>query len=80
MEVNIYYQGYSKKTEINMIRDQKWSIILKIPWVACYNPEINQKIREVKITKYLEKCEKQQGLNVIRQKCGQTLELGLGQR
>ena len=41
MEVNIYYQGYSKKTEINMIRDQKWSIILKIPWVACYNPEIH---------------------------------------
>jgi len=31
VEVNIYYQGYKKKTEIDIIGSQKWSIILRIP-------------------------------------------------
>ena len=30
VEVNMYYQGYRKKTEINIISEQKWSIILEI--------------------------------------------------
>ena len=28
MEVNIYYQGHRKKTEIDVIREQKWSIVM----------------------------------------------------
>ena len=28
VEVNIYYQGYRKKIEIDMIREQKWNVIL----------------------------------------------------
>jgi len=31
VEVNIYYQEYRKRMEINVIREQKWSIILEIP-------------------------------------------------
>jgi len=31
VEVNIYYQGYKEKTEINVIGEQKWSIILGMP-------------------------------------------------
>jgi len=31
VEVNIYYQEYRKRMEINVIREQKWSIILGIP-------------------------------------------------
>jgi len=31
VEVNIYYQGYKKRTEIDIIGSQKWSIILRIP-------------------------------------------------
>ena len=30
VEVNIYYQKYRKRTEINIIRGQKWSMILGI--------------------------------------------------
>jgi len=30
-KINIYYQEYRERTEINMIRDQKWNIILEIP-------------------------------------------------
>ena len=31
VEVNIYYQGYRERTEIDIIRGQKWSIILGMP-------------------------------------------------
>ena len=41
MEVNIYYQRYREKMEIDVIKGQKWNIILEIPWLAHYNPEIN---------------------------------------
>ena len=59
MEVNIYYQEHRERTEIDVIRGQKWNMILGIPWLAYYNSEINQKIKEVKTTRYLEECEKQ---------------------
>ena len=60
VEVNIYYQRYRERTEIDVIDSQKWSVILGIPWLAYHNSEINQRIREVKITRCLEKYEKQQ--------------------
>ena len=41
VEVNIYYQRYRKRMEINVIRRQKWTVILGIPWLAHYNPEID---------------------------------------
>jgi len=31
VEVNIYYQGYREKMKINVIREQKWSVILGMP-------------------------------------------------
>ena len=31
VEVNIYYQGHRKRTEIDVIRGQKWSVILGMP-------------------------------------------------
>ena len=31
VEVNIYYQEYRERMEIDVIRGQKWSIILRIP-------------------------------------------------
>ena len=30
VEANIYYQRYRKRTEINIIRGQKWSVILEM--------------------------------------------------
>ena len=41
VEVNIYYQGYKERMKIDVIGEQKWSIILKMLWLACYNSEIN---------------------------------------
>ena len=41
VEVNIYYQEYRERTEIDIIGGQKWMVILRMPWLACHNPEIN---------------------------------------
>ena len=31
VEVNIYYQGHRERMEIDVIRGQKWTVILEIP-------------------------------------------------
>ena len=59
VEVNIYYQGYRERTEINVIGRQKWNVILGTLWLAHYNPKINWRIGEVKMMRYLEECGKQ---------------------
>ena len=41
--------------KIDIIRGQKQSMILEMPWLACYNPEIDWRTEKVKITRYLEK-------------------------
>jgi len=53
VEVNIYYQGYRKKTEIDVIEKQKWNIILGMLWLACHNSEIDWKMDEVKMMRCL---------------------------
>ena len=34
VEVNIYYQGHRERTEIDIIGDQKWTVILGMLWLA----------------------------------------------
>ena len=59
VEINIYYQGHRERTKINVIGEQKLTVILGMPWLACYNPEIGWKTGEVKMTRCPEKCGKQ---------------------
>jgi len=59
VEVNIYYQGHRERTEIDVIGGQKWTVILGMPWLARYNPEIDWRTGEVKMTRCLEECGKQ---------------------
>ena len=59
VEVNIYYQGYRERTEIDVIGEQKWSVILGMLWLAYHNPEINWRTGKVKMTRCLEECGKQ---------------------
>jgi len=58
VEVNIYYKGHTERTEIDVIGGQKWSVILKMPWLACHNSEIDWKTGEVKMTRCPEECGK----------------------
>ena len=69
VEVNIYYQEYRKRIEINVIEEQKQNIILEILQLACYNPEIDQRTEEVKMMRCSEECKKQQRLK--QEKAGQ---------
>ena len=55
VKVNIYYQRYRERIEINIIGGQKWSMILGMLWLTCHNSEINWRIGEVKMTRCLEK-------------------------
>ena len=54
VEVNIYYQGHKERMEIDVIGGQKWMVILGMLWLTCYNPEIDWRTGEVKMTRYPE--------------------------
>ena len=59
VEVDIYHQRHRERMKIDVIGGQKWSVILEILWLACYNSEIDWRIREVEITRCPEECGKQ---------------------
>jgi len=59
VEVNVYYKGHVERMEINVIGGQKWGVILGMPWLERYNPEIDWKTGEVKMTRCPEECGKQ---------------------
>lgn len=42
-----------------MIERQKWNVILEMPWLAHYDPQINWKIEKMKMTRYPKECRKQ---------------------
>ena len=60
VEVNIHYQRHRERMEINMIRGQKWSVILGILWLICHNPKIDWRTGKVKFMRCPEECGKQQ--------------------
>ena len=51
VEVEIFFKRHKERTSINVIGGQKWSVILGMPWLVCYNPEIDWKTREVQMTR-----------------------------
>ena len=59
VEVNIYYQEHRERMEIDVIGGQKWTVILEMLWLACYNPEIDWRTEEVKMMRCPEECGKQ---------------------
>ena len=59
VEINIYYQGHRERTEIDMIGEQKWTVILEMPWLARHNPKIDWRMGEVKMMRCPEECGKQ---------------------
>ena len=51
VEVEIFFKGHKERTSIDVIGGQKWSVILGMPWLGRYNPEIDWKTGEVKMTR-----------------------------
>jgi len=58
VEVNIYYQEHRERTEIDVIRGQKWIVILEMLWLACHNLKIDWRTEEVKMMRCPEECGK----------------------
>jgi len=58
VEVEIFFKGHKERTLIDVIKGQKWSVILGIPWLEHHNPEIDWKTGEVKMTRCPDECRK----------------------
>ena len=41
MKVNIYYQRHRERMKIDVIRGQKWNMILGMLWLTCHNSDID---------------------------------------
>ena len=50
VECNMFFKGHIKRVRIDVYNLGKTEVILGIPWLAAYNPEIDWEKREVKIT------------------------------
>ena len=70
VEVNIYYQGHRERTEIDVIGEQKWSVILGMPWLARHNPEIDWKTEEEAKEKAGKKREEKEKKKKQKKECG----------
>jgi len=68
VEVEIFFKGHKERTLINVIRGQKWNVILGMPWLACHNPEIDWKTREVQMMRCPEECKKKWRIGWQKQK------------
>jgi len=58
VEVEIFFKEHKERMLIDVIGDQKWSVILGMPWLACHNPEIDWKTGKVQMTRCPDECEK----------------------
>ena len=52
VEVNVYYKGHVKRMRMDVCDLKRIDIILGMLWLQAYNPEINWKTGEVKMTRY----------------------------
>jgi len=58
IEVNMCYQGHVERMKLDVCDLGRTEIILGMPWLAAYNPEINWETGEVKMTRCPPLCGK----------------------
>ena len=51
IECNVYYRGYQERMRFDVCSLGKTEVILGMPWLAAYNPEIDWEKGEVKMTR-----------------------------
>jgi len=56
VECNVFYKGHMERIRMDVYDLRKTEVILGMPWFAAYNPEINWKTGEVKMTRCLPLC------------------------
>jgi len=57
VEYNIFYKGYVERMRMDVCNLGKTEVILRMPWLAVHNPEINWETGEVKMTRCLPLCD-----------------------
>ena len=60
VEVELFFKGYKKRMSIDVIRGQKLSVILGMPWLAYHNSEIDWRTGEVQMMRCLNECGNKQ--------------------
>ena len=58
VRVKIFFKEHKERISIDMIRGQKWSMILDMPWLGHYNLAIDWKTGEVEMTRCPDECRK----------------------
>ena len=58
VEVEIFFKGHKERMSIDVIRGQKWSVILSMSWLRCHNPEIDWKTEKIKMMRCPDECRK----------------------
>ena len=48
-KANVYYREHVERVKLDVYKLGKVDVILGIPWLTTYNPEINWEMREVKM-------------------------------
>jgi len=56
VECNVFYKGHIERMWMDVCDLGKTEVILGMPWLAAYNPEINWETGEVKMTRCLSLC------------------------
>jgi len=56
VEYNVYYKDHIERMRMDICDLEKMEVILGMPWLAAYNPEINWETGEVKMTRCLPLC------------------------
>jgi len=51
VECNVFYKGHMERMRMDVCNLGKTEVILDMPWLAAYNPEINWETGEVKMTR-----------------------------
>jgi len=51
VKVNVFYKNHVKRMKIDVCNLEKTEVILGMPWLQVYNPEINWETGEVKMTR-----------------------------
>ena len=71
---NVYYKGHIERMRMDICDLGKTEVILEMPWLQVYNPEINWKTREVKMMRYAPLCSRTRPRGVKKEKRVVTLE------
>ena len=68
VEANVYYKGHVERMRMDVYNLGKTEVILGMPWLQTYNPEINWETREVKMMRYPPLCSRTRPRGVEKKK------------